>query len=118
MRPDLNSDNVHNIQDGKHPLVEDCTSGFVGNDYCSGGKHSNIKLITGPNASGKTVYLKQTAIILYLAHVGSFVPAKRASVGMLHSIHCRLHATESAALRLSAFTIDVQQVFARQTVWP
>lgn len=110
IRPTLNNDNYHAIEDGKHPLLEDCSNNFVPNDYHSGGDNARIKIMTGPNASGKSIYLKQTAILVYLAHVGSFIPAKKASIGMLYSIHCRLHSSESASIRMSAFTIDIEQV--------
>lgn len=106
VRPILNNDNTHAIEDSWHPLIEDA---YVSNDYNSGAA-GRIKIITGPNASGKSIYLKQVATVIYLAHVGSFLPAKKASIGMLYSMHCRLHATESASLRMSAFMIDMQQV--------
>lgn len=113
VRPILNNDNIFVIKEGKHPLLEDYSVDFVPNDYYSGENHSRIKIITGPNASGKSVYMKQTAVIVYLAHIGSFLPAKEASIGMLYSMHCRLHATESASIRLSAFMIDIQQVIIK-----
>lgn len=110
VRPKLNAENEHKIDMGRHPLLEDYSNNFVANDYHSGGSGARIKVITGPNASGKSIYLKQTAVLIYFAHIGSFLPAKKASIGMLHSVHCNLHATESASIRMSSFMMDVQQV--------
>lgn len=110
VRPQLNENKIHEIEEGRHPLLELLSDNFVSNNYHSGGKHSHVKLITGPNASGKSVFLKQIGLIVYLAHVGCFVPAKRANIGMIHSLHTRIHATESASIRLSAFMIDLSQV--------
>ncbi|XP_044266292.1 LOW QUALITY PROTEIN: mutS protein homolog 5-like [Tribolium madens] len=108
VRPSLNNRNKHEIRDCRHPLLE-LVSNFEPNDFCSGNNHSHIKIITGPNGSGKSVYLKQVALVIYFAHIGSYVPARSANIGMLHSIHSRMHATESAAVRLSAFMIDTIQ---------
>ncbi|XP_044754707.1 mutS protein homolog 5-like [Coccinella septempunctata] len=109
VKPTLNDDRVHEIEDGRHPLMEEMFAGFVPNNFYSGGKHSHVKIITGPNGSGKSIYLKQIGIITYLAHVGSYVPAKKANIGVTHSLHFRT-ATESVSVRLSAFMIDVTQI--------
>ncbi|KAJ3643741.1 hypothetical protein Zmor_026433 [Zophobas morio] len=108
VRPSLNTENTHEIQDCRHPLLE-LVSNFESNDFFSGNNYSHIKIITGPNGSGKSVYLKEVALVIYLAHVGSYVPARVANIGMMHSIHSRMQATESASVRLSAFMIDAIQ---------
>lgn len=110
VRPLLNSNNTHEIEESWHPLLNNFSNTFVPNDYRSYENSGRIKIITGPNASGKSVYLKQIAIIIYLAHIGSFLPAKKASIGMLYSIQCRLHTTESASVRMSSFMIDMREV--------
>lgn len=110
VRPKLNNENVFEIEDCRHPLMEHIIIQFQQNSFYSGGSHSHIKIITGPNGSGKTVYLKQIALITFLGHIGSYVPAKSANIGLVHSIYSRMQATESAAVRLSAFMIDVCQV--------
>lgn len=110
VRPQLNSDNTHEITGGRHPLMELMIANFERNDFRSGGPHGRVKIITGPNGSGKSIYLKQVGVILYMAHVGSYVPAQSANIGLTHSIHCRIQATESASVRLSAFMIDISQV--------
>lgn len=70
----------------------------------------NVLLLTGPNYSGKSVYLKQNAIIVYLAHVGSFVPAARATIGVADQILTRVTTRETVSRMQSAFLIDLQQV--------
>lgn len=110
VRPTLNTQNVHEIQKGRHPLLELISSDFQPNDFYSGGDRGKVQIVTGPNASGKSVYLKQVSLIIFLAHVGSFVPASKANIATVHSIHSRIRATESAALRLSSFMIDLSQV--------
>lgn len=70
----------------------------------------SILLLTGPNYSGKSVYLKQNAIIVYLAHVGSFVPATGATIGITDQILTRISTTETVSRMQSAFFIDLQQV--------
>lgn len=67
-------------------------------------------IVLGPNGSGKTVYLKEIALITFLAHTGTYVPAEEANIGLTNSIHSRLHTKESASLRLSSFMIDITQV--------
>lgn len=109
VRPTLNNENMHEIQDCRHPLLE-LVSNFESNDFFSGKNYSHIKIITGPNGSGKSVYLKEVALVIYFAHIGSYVPARTANIGMLHSIHSRIQATESASVRLSSFMIDAIQV--------
>lgn len=105
IRPSLNNENIHEIQDCRHPLLE-LVSNYECNDFYSGGNSSHIKIVTGPNGSGKTIFLKTVALTIYLAHIGSYVPAKTANIGMMHSIHTRMHSTESVSVRLSAFMID------------
>lgn len=68
--------------------------------------------VSGPNGSGKTVYLKEIALITFLAHIGIYVPAEKANIGLVNSIHSRLQTKESASLRLSSFMIDITQVTA------
>ncbi|XP_017784719.1 PREDICTED: mutS protein homolog 5-like [Nicrophorus vespilloides] len=110
VRPRFNDSNVIEIVGGRHPLLELTDSNYVKNDYASGGASKPMKIITGPNSSGKTIFLKQTALLVYLAHIGCNLPASDANVAILHSIHSRMHATESALLNLSAFAIDLTQM--------
>ncbi|KAK4882098.1 hypothetical protein RN001_005417 [Aquatica leii] len=109
VRPSLNINSTHEIEDGRHPLLELLNNNFVPNNFYSGGNYSRMKILTGPNNGGKSVFLKQTALIIYLAHVGCYVPAKKANIGIVHSIHSRIHAAESAGVNLSAFMLDLSQ---------
>ena len=77
-----------------------------------GGEPSRLLLLTGPNASGKTVYLRTMALVTYLAHVGSFVPAEAATVGRTDAIFTRMHSKESASVNASAFMLDLSQMAA------
>lgn len=110
VRPSINTQNIHEIKDARHPLLELISSNFQSNDFYSGGNNGKVKILTGPNASGKSVYLKQIALIIFLAHIGSFVPATKANVATVYSIHSRIHATESVTARLSSFMIDLSQM--------
>ena len=79
---------------------------------------NRLLLLTGPNASGKTVYLRTMALIAYLAHVGSFVPAEVATVGRVDAIYTRMQSRESAAVNASAFMIDLRQARDQQLAPP
>ena len=82
----------------------------VPNDCDIGSADERLMLLTGPNGSGKTVYLRTVALIVYLAHVGSYVPAEAASVSKTDAIHTRMHSKESAAVNQSAFMLDLSQM--------
>nr|CAH7759268.1 unnamed protein product [Callosobruchus chinensis] len=110
VRPMLNPDNIIEVNGGRHILMERIINQFQENDFHSGGQYTHMKIITGPNGSGKSMYLKQVALIVFLAHVGSYVPAKDANIATLNSIYSRIQATESATVRLSSFMIDVTQI--------
>ncbi|XP_012509154.1 PREDICTED: mutS protein homolog 5 isoform X2 [Propithecus coquereli] len=101
------------IQNGRHPLMELCARTFVPNSAeCSGNK-GRVKVITGPNSSGKSIYLKQVGLITFMALVGSFVPAEEAEIGAVNSIFTRIHSCESISLGLSTFMIDLNQQVAK-----
>eukprot|EP00397_Hematodinium_sp_SG-2012_P043097 GEMP01047828.1.p1 GENE.GEMP01047828.1~~GEMP01047828.1.p1 ORF type:complete len:447 (+),score=81.74 GEMP01047828.1:249-1589(+) len=110
---------LSHIEDGTHPLVEHILDTdlskegiqrtFVPNDTFLGGKQPPIQVITGANCSGKSVYLKQVGLVHFLAHIGSFVPAKESHIGVADMIFSRIRTLESASVQLSAFEIDVAQ---------
>lgn len=129
--PVISQDNVIDIEGGRHPLQELTVPSYVPNNcYLKGGSgpandeesSSNtdqeseavdgpsMLLMTGPNYSGKSVYLKQTALIVYLAHIGSYVPAEKAVVGLTDKILTRITTRESVSRNQSAFMIDLQQI--------
>uniref|UniRef100_A0A452FBP6 MutS protein homolog 5 n=1 Tax=Capra hircus TaxID=9925 RepID=A0A452FBP6_CAPHI len=98
------------IQNGRHPLMELCARTFVPNSAECGGDIGRVKVITGPNSSGKSIYLKQVGLITFMALVGSFVPAEEAEIGAVDAIFTRIHSCESISLGLSTFMIDLNQV--------
>ncbi|XP_052020093.1 mutS protein homolog 5 isoform X2 [Apodemus sylvaticus] len=98
------------IKNGRHPLMELCARTFVPNSTDCGGDQGRVKVITGPNSSGKSIYLKQVGLITFMALVGSFVPAEEAEIGVIDAIFTRIHSCESISLGLSTFMIDLNQV--------
>ncbi|XP_029413742.1 mutS protein homolog 5 isoform X1 [Nannospalax galili] len=106
------SPQLHGVQirNGRHPLMELCARTFVPNSTDCSGEQGRVKVITGPNSSGKSVYLKQVGLITFMALVGSFVPAEEATIGAIDAIFTRIHSCESISLGLSTFMIDLNQV--------
>ena len=98
------------IEAGRHPLQEMCTNTFVPNPTRMSVGGAKMMVMTGPNACGKSVYLKQVGIIVYLAHLGSFVPAASATVPIFDRIVTRIQTLETLSLGLSAFAVDVNQM--------
>ncbi|XP_055491051.1 mutS protein homolog 5 [Leucoraja erinacea] len=112
IRPRLTSKNIINIKDGRHPLMEMCTRTFVSNPISTGGEHGKISILTGPNSSGKSVYLKEVGLIVFMALIGSYVPATDAEIGLIDGIYTRIQSRESVSVGLSTFIIDLNQVAA------
>uniref|UniRef100_A0A3B4XPR8 MutS protein homolog 5 n=1 Tax=Seriola lalandi dorsalis TaxID=1841481 RepID=A0A3B4XPR8_SERLL len=93
-----------------HPLLELCTPVFVANSFESSELQGRIKIITGPNSSGKSIYLKQVGLIVFMALIGSDVPAKEAEIGLVDGIFTRMQSRESVSVGLSTFMIDLNQM--------
>ncbi|CAH0724474.1 unnamed protein product, partial [Brenthis ino] len=110
VQPTLTMEKIINIKQGKHPLYIATTDNFVPNDVESSREAGYVKILTGPNSSGKSVYMKQIGLIVYLAHIGSFVPAEAATVGVVSHIYSRIQSTECIASHMSAFLIDLRQM--------
>uniref|UniRef100_A0A3B5N002 MutS protein homolog 5 n=1 Tax=Xiphophorus couchianus TaxID=32473 RepID=A0A3B5N002_9TELE len=98
------------ITQGRHPLLELCSPVFVANSYQSSESEGRIKVITGPNSSGKSIFLKQVGLIVFMALIGSDVPAKEAEVGLVDGIFTRMQSRESVSVGLSTFMIDLNQM--------
>ncbi|KAM9310002.1 mutS protein homolog 5 [Pholidichthys leucotaenia] len=98
------------IIQGRHPLLELCSPVFVANSFQSAGSEGRVKIITGPNSSGKSIYLKQVGLIVFMALIGSNVPAKEAEIGLVDGIFTRMQSRESISLGLSTFMIDLNQM--------
>lgn len=108
-RPKLNNDDVISITGGRHPVVERSLSdaSFIPNDTFLSNKDSQLIILTGPNMSGKSTYLRQVAIIVLLAQVGSFVPADSAVIGLVDRIFTRIGAQEDLAAGQSTFMVEM-----------
>lgn len=118
-RPQMTDDSGIWIEGGRHPLQELVVPCFIPNDCCLANSDEDdgqpeiaprALVLTGPNHSGKSVYLKQAATIVYLAQVGSYVPAERAVIGLTDKILARISTRESVSRVESAFAIDLKQV--------
>ena len=110
VRPEISTGDTIDIIEGRHPLIELMFKTFVSNDYRSGGEFTQTKLISGPNACGKSVYLKQICLIVYMAHIGSFVPAMAARIPIVNRMFTRIQSPESVSMRLSTFMLDLKQM--------
>jgi len=110
-RPEIAEDGALELEEGRHPVVEAISrERFVPNDcLLDGGEHRTM-IITGPNMAGKSTYLRQTALIVYMAHVGCFVPAKRARVPLCDRIFTRIGASDNLVLDRSTFMVEMTEV--------
>ena len=112
VRPTLNEKGIIDIKDGRHPVVEQMISGdmFIQNDtYLDNGNHC-IAVITGPNMAGKSTYMRQAALIVLMAQIGSFVPAKSANIGIVDRIFTRVGASDDLASGQSTFMVEMNEV--------
>ncbi|XP_077383982.1 mutS protein homolog 5 isoform X1 [Festucalex cinctus] len=108
--PRLVSRKAISIDQGRHPLLEVCSPVFVANSFESFESQGRIKIITGPNSSGKSIYLKQVGLIVFMALIGSDVPAKGAEIGLVDAIFTCMPGRESVSVGLSTFMIDLNQM--------
>ena len=112
VRPALNEKGVIDIKDGRHPVVEQVIQNdmFIANDtYLDNQKHC-IAVITGPNMAGKSTYMRQAALIVLMAQIGSFVPAKKANIGIVDRIFTRVGASDDLASGQSTFMVEMNEV--------
>ncbi|XP_036794684.1 mutS protein homolog 5 [Oncorhynchus mykiss] len=98
------------LRQARHPLLELCSPMFVSNSFLSSETRGRVKIITGPNSSGKSIYLKQVGLIVFMALIGSDVPAKEAEIGLVDGIFTRMQSRESVSVGLSTFMIDLNQM--------
>jgi len=110
-RPELVEDTVIDIRQGRHPVVEAClpAGAFVPNDIRLDTAGQFFALITGPNMAGKSTVLRQTALIVLMAHMGSFVPAESARIGLVDRIFCRVGAQDNLARGESTFLVEMHE---------
>ena len=112
VRPKLNEKGIIDIKDGRHPVVEQMIDHdmFIANDtYLNNGNHC-IAVITGPNMAGKSTYMRQSALIVLMAQIGSFVPAKSANIGIVDRIFTRVGASDDLASGQSTFMVEMNEV--------
>lgn len=113
-RPSLNTKQYCHIQNGRHPVVEQLVEKglFVPNDTTLGHHDQNspsLHLLTGPNMAGKSVYMRQLALIVILAHLGCYVPADFADIAVTDRLFVRSGASDSIATRLSTFMVEMNE---------
>lgn len=111
-RPSLNEKGVIDIRDGRHPVVEKMIRGdmFIPNDTYLDNKTHRISIITGPNMAGKSTYMRQSALIVLMAQLGSFVPARSADIGLVDRIFTRVGASDDLASGQSTFMVEMNEV--------
>ena len=112
VRPVLNTRGIIDIKNGRHPVVEKMIPNdmFVANDVYLDNKDSRISIISGPNMAGKSTYMRQVALIVLMAQMGSFVPAKRAAIGVVDRIFTRVGASDDLASGQSTFMVEMSEV--------
>ena len=112
VRPEVDMSDVIDIKDGRHPVVEQFVKDtyFVPNDTMLDTFHNRIMLITGPNMAGKSTYMRQTALIVLMAQIGSFVPAKDARIGIVDKLFTRVGASDDLASGQSTFMLEMNEV--------
>jgi len=107
-RPGVDDGTGLEIIDGKHPvLAMSLAERFVPNDVTLNEKDRRVAIITGPNMSGKSTYIRQTALLVIMAQVGSFIPASRANIGVVDRIYTRVGATDELARGQSTFMVEM-----------
>ena len=111
-RPSINETGVIDIKSGRHPVVEQMINNdmFISNDTYLDNSKKRISIITGPNMAGKSTYMRQTALIVLMAQIGSFVPAEQAKIGIVDRIFTRVGASDDLASGQSTFMVEMTEV--------
>ena len=111
-RPEIALDNEISIIDGRHPVVEQVLKDtlFVPNDTQLGAKDNQVSIITGPNMAGKSTYMRQVALIVLMAQMGSFVPARSARIGLVDRVFTRIGASDDLSSGQSTFMVEMAEV--------
>ncbi|MDC7287968.1 DNA mismatch repair protein MutS [Blautia schinkii] len=112
VRPKINETGVINIKNGRHPVVEQMIENdmFIANDTYLDNHKKRVSIITGPNMAGKSTYMRQTALIVLMAQIGSFVPAESADIGIVDRIFTRVGASDDLASGQSTFMVEMTEV--------
>ncbi len=109
-RPDISADGRIVIREGRHPVVERTVDGFVSNDADLDMGKNNFIIITGPNMSGKSTYMRQIALITLMAHLGSFIPGEKAHVGTVDRIFTRVGSLDALTRGQSTFMVEMVEL--------
>ena len=112
VRPDMSTDGCIDIKNGRHPVVEKMIKNdmFISNDTFLDNDNHRIAIITGPNMAGKSTYMRQTALIVLMAQIGSYVPAESAKIGIVDRIFTRVGASDDLASGQSTFMVEMTEV--------
>jgi DNA mismatch repair protein MutS len=110
--PEITSGSTIDIREGRHPVIEALLEGepFVPNDTLLDQANNRVGLITGPNMAGKSTYIRQTALIVLLAQIGSFVPAQQATIGVVDRIFTRLGSADDLSRGASTFMVEMIEI--------
>ena len=110
-RPDVTAENLLHIVEGRHPVLDQnlTEEKFVPNDCLLDGDANRLLLITGPNMAGKSTYIRQVALLVLMAQIGSFIPAKSATVGIVDRIFTRVGASDDLARGQSTFMVEMNE---------
>jgi len=110
-RPEFNKEGLLEIENGRHPVIEKMigNENFIPNDIRQSNE-KDINIITGPNMAGKSTYMRQTALICLMAHMGSFVPAQKAKIPLLDRIYTRVGASDDLSQGQSTFMVEMSEV--------
>src|SRR5699024_9814030 len=111
-RPEITDSNEIYIKDGRHPVIELNLNEneFIANDTNIGEDNNLIQIITGPNMAGKSTYMRQMALIIIMAQIGSFVPATSAKIGICDKIFTRIGASDNISKGESTFMLEMNEV--------
>ncbi len=111
-KPKINESGIIDIKNGRHPVVEKMITNdmFIENDTYLDSNKNRISIITGPNMAGKSTYMRQSALIVLMAQIGSFVPAQTANIGIVDRIFTRVGASDDLASGQSTFMVEMNEV--------
>ena len=111
-KPLVDNSGIINIKNGRHPVIEKIlpTGTFIENDTYLDKQNDRLSIITGPNMAGKSTYMRQVALIVLMAQIGSFVPAEIASIGVVDKIFTRVGASDDLSMGQSTFMVEMMEV--------
>ena len=111
VRPEVSEEPVLQIVNGRHPIVEkNLKNSFIPNDVTMDVEDNRLLIVTGPNMAGKSTYMRQVALITLMMHIGSFVPADSAKIGIVDRIFTRIGASDSLASGQSTFMVEMSEM--------